>query len=88
MHMDYILFDDCYMSSVEVAHALRHVTDYLIGSTSEIMAYGFPYALAGKHMLGAVDTRDLRRLPQLLQQLRIPLRDDRRNLLCRAGRSG
>ena len=55
MHMDYILFDDCYMSSVEVAYALRHVTDYLIGSTSEIMAYGFPYALAGKHMLGAVD---------------------------------
>lgn len=55
MHMDYILFDDCYMSSVEVAYALRHVTDYLIGSTSEIMAYGFPYALAGEHMLGEVD---------------------------------
>ena len=55
MHMDYILFDDCYMSSVEVAYDLRHVTDYLIGSTSEIMAYGFPYALAGEHMLGEVN---------------------------------
>lgn len=55
MHMEYILFDDCYMSSVEVAYALRRVTDFLIGSTSEIMAYGFPYALAGRHMLGTVD---------------------------------
>ena len=55
MHMDYILFDDCYMSSVEVAYDLRHVTDYLIGSTSEIMAYGFPYALVGEHMLGEVN---------------------------------
>lgn len=55
LYMDYILFDDCYMSSVEVAYDLRHVTDYLIGSTSEIMAYGFPYALAGEYMLGEVD---------------------------------
>lgn len=55
MHLDFILFDDCYMSSVEVAYDLRHVTDYLIGSTSEIMAYGFPYALAGEHMLGEVN---------------------------------
>ena len=43
------------MSSVEVAYELRGVTDYLIGSTSEIMAYGFPYASAGRHMLGEVD---------------------------------
>lgn len=55
LHMEYILFDDCYMSSVEVAYELRGVTDYLIGSTSEIMAYGFPYASAGRHMLGEVD---------------------------------
>lgn len=53
--MEYILVDDCYMSSVEVAYELRGVTDYLIGSTSEIMAYGFPYASAGRHMLGEVD---------------------------------
>ena len=55
MKMDYILFDDCYMSSIEVAFELRKVTDHLIGSTSEIMAYGFPYARMGHYMFGEVD---------------------------------
>lgn len=53
--MEYILFDDCYMSSVEVAYELRNVADYLIGSTSEIMAEGFPYFEMGACMLGEVD---------------------------------
>ena len=43
MQMQYIMFDDCYMSNIEVAYELRHVTDYLIGCCSEIMAYGMPY---------------------------------------------
>ena len=55
MKMDYILFDDCYMSSVEVAYELREVADYLIGSTSEIMAEGFPYSEIGLLLLGNVD---------------------------------
>ncbi len=36
--MEYILFDDCYMSSVEAAYDLRQVTDYMIGCPTEIMA--------------------------------------------------
>lgn len=55
MKMEYILFDDCYMSSVEVAYELKDVTDYLIGSTSEIMAEGFPYTEIGALLLGEVD---------------------------------
>ncbi len=55
MKMEYILFDDCYMSSVEVAYELKDVTDYLIGSTSEIMAEGFPYTEIGALLLGDVD---------------------------------
>lgn len=55
MKMEYILFDDCYMSSVEVAYELKDVTDYLIGSTSEIMAEGFPYTEIGVLLLGEVD---------------------------------
>lgn len=43
MQMQYIMFDDCYMSTIEVAYDLREVTHYLIGCTSEIMAYGMPY---------------------------------------------
>lgn len=53
--MEYILFDDCYMSSIEVAYELKDVTEYLIASTCEVMAYGMPYATMGKHLLGTPD---------------------------------
>ena len=53
--MEYILFDDCYMSSIEVAYDLREVADYLIGCPTEIMAYGMPYADIGPYLLGKVD---------------------------------
>lgn len=53
--MEYILFDDCYMSSIEVAYELKDVAKYLIASTCEVMAYGMPYATMGKHLLGTPD---------------------------------
>lgn len=43
MKAQYILFDDCYMANIEVAYELRDVTNYLIASTSEVMAMGMPY---------------------------------------------
>ncbi len=49
--MQYILFDDCYMSNIETAYDLREVTDYLIASTCEIMIEGMPYATIGKSLL-------------------------------------
>ncbi len=55
LRMQYILFDDCYMSSIEVAYELKDVTDYLIASTCEVMAYGMPYATMGKYLLGKPD---------------------------------
>ncbi len=42
-HLEYLCFDDCYMANIETAYRLRHATDHLIASTSEIMAYGLPY---------------------------------------------
>lgn len=59
MHMDYILFDDCYMSSVEVAYELREVADYIVGCPSEIMAYGFPYKQCMRYLLGSPDYQRL-----------------------------
>lgn len=53
--MEYILFDDCYMSCIEVAYELRYVTRHFIASTSEIMAYGMPYHKMAKYMLGKID---------------------------------
>lgn len=55
MRMEYILFDDCYMSTVEVAYDLKDVTKHLIGCTSEIMAYGMPYHIIGEHLIGKID---------------------------------
>lgn len=51
MSMNYILFDACYMSAVEVAYDLRDVTKYLIASTSEMMSAGMPYKKILKHII-------------------------------------
>lgn len=51
MKMNFILFDDCYMSGIEVAYQLRESSNYLIASTSEMMGYGMPYHLILKYML-------------------------------------
>lgn len=52
LHTEYILFDACYMSSVEVAYELKDVTHYLIANPTEVLSYGFPYTTMGKHLLG------------------------------------
>lgn len=41
---DYIVFDACYMGSIEVLYALRDKADYIISSPCEIIADGFPYS--------------------------------------------
>lgn len=43
LKMQFILFDDCYMANVETAYELRNATNFLVASTSEIMAVGMPY---------------------------------------------
>ena len=42
-HLDFILFDACFMQSVEVAYELRDKVDYFIGSPTEIPGPGAPY---------------------------------------------
>ena len=39
-HFDFVLFDACFMQSIEVAYALRNFTDYYIGSPTEIPGPG------------------------------------------------
>lgn len=43
VHLDYILFDACFMATAEVAYELRNNTDYVAGSLCEIMGPGLPY---------------------------------------------
>lgn len=51
--MNYILFDDCYMSNIETAFELKDATNFLIASTSEIMIEGMPYEVIGKDLLNS-----------------------------------
>lgn len=43
MHFEYIIFDACFMGSVEFLYDLRHLTDYVLSSPVEVMNAGFPY---------------------------------------------
>lgn len=42
-HLDFILFDACFMQAVEVVYELREVADYIISSPAEIPGPGAPY---------------------------------------------
>ncbi len=47
---DYIIFDACYMGSVEVAYSLKDKTNYLVASPAEILANGMPYDRILSHL--------------------------------------
>ena len=51
-HFSFIMFDACFMSSVEVAYELRSYTDYYIGSPTENPGPGAPYDLITPLMAG------------------------------------
>ena len=51
MKMQFILFDDCYMSCMEVAYDLKDATDYIIASTSEVIDKGMPYYRIYQHLM-------------------------------------
>lgn len=41
--MQFIIFDACYMGNIETAYELRNATNYLVASSSEVLATGLPY---------------------------------------------
>lgn len=53
--LEMILFDNCYMSNVEVAYELKDVCKYIVAYPTEVMAYGFPYSTSGKYMINGID---------------------------------
>ena len=44
VHLDYIIFDVCYMSNVESLYDMKSIADYILASPCEVMAAGMPYA--------------------------------------------
>lgn len=43
IRFDYIIFDACFMSSVEFLYDFRNATEYIVASPVEILAVGLPY---------------------------------------------
>lgn len=42
-HLNFLFFDACFMQAIEVAYELRHYTDFIVASPTEIPAPGAPY---------------------------------------------
>lgn len=51
-HFDFIMFDACFMASVEVLYELRDKADYFVASPAEIISDGFPYETAAPYFWG------------------------------------
>lgn len=49
-NIDYIIFDACFMQTIESAYELRNAVRYIISSPAEIPGYGAPYDLTVKHL--------------------------------------
>ncbi len=43
VHFDFIVFDACYMGSIEVAYELKDNANYILSSATEVLSAGFPY---------------------------------------------
>jgi len=48
---DFIAFDACYMSNIEVAYSLRNKADNILSSCSEVVSYGYPYHIVTKDLM-------------------------------------
>lgn len=43
LNLRYLMFDACFMASVEALYDLRNTADYIVASSAEILGDGFPY---------------------------------------------
>lgn len=55
-HLSFLLFDACFMQSVEVVYELKGHADYIIGSPTEIPAPGAPYQKVVPAMFANAET--------------------------------
>lgn len=51
IHLAYLLFDACYMGSIEAAYDFRNICDYYLSSQNEILTVGVPYDKLGDDLL-------------------------------------
>ncbi|GHU58752.1 clostripain [Bacteroidia bacterium] len=48
--LDFIIFDACFMGSVEVCYELKDKADYIVASPAEIVSPGFVYSTMAQHL--------------------------------------
>lgn len=72
IHFDYIIFDACFMSSVEFLYDMRTAADYIVASPVEILAVGLPYVEIVKTLMG--HTSNINRLGEVIMD--VYMRDD------------
>ena len=48
--LDFIIFDACWMASVEVAYELKDKADYIVASPAEVLEPGFTYSTMMRHL--------------------------------------
>jgi len=53
-HLDFIIFDACFMGSIEVCYELKDKTDYIVASPAEVLVPGFMYATMMQHLFAPV----------------------------------
>jgi hypothetical protein len=63
--LDFIIFDACFMGSVEVAYELKDKTDYLVASAAEVISPGFVYASMMQHLFTPTPKGALGVIPDL-----------------------
>ena len=51
MHLDYLIFDACFMGCIETAYELRNVCDKVAFSPAEVLQYGMQYKTLASHLL-------------------------------------
>lgn len=51
MHLDWIVFDACFMGCVEVFYQLRNVADFISAAPTEILSTGFDYTTLSPYLL-------------------------------------
>lgn len=60
--LSYIIFDACYMSSIEVIYELKDKANYIIASNAEVLNTSFPYDKIVPHLFGSIsDLKELSR---------------------------
>ncbi|MDO4497354.1 MAG: clostripain-related cysteine peptidase [Bacteroidales bacterium] len=68
VHLNYILFDACFMGTAEVAYELRNNCDWILASPAEDPDKGYPYTPFIERLSEVSASNDASRIPNVLKK--------------------